>query len=105
MDLARLCSLQQRTMDIVAVGGLNVDPYTSDHSIGRVRHVYVSRSARRRGVGKLLVLEIIEAARDSFRQLRLRTNTDEGDRFYRALGFQRDSVSSESTHYNATGVT
>lgn len=85
--------------EIVAVGGLNIDPYTTDNTVGRVRHVYVSPGVRRRGVGRLLVLKIIDVAIDQFEKLRLRTDTEEADRFYRALGFQRCNNESNSTHY------
>src|SRR5512138_3879580 len=49
--------------DIVAVGGLNVDPYTTDPRVGRVRHLYVVAAHRRRGFGAALVREIIATAR------------------------------------------
>src|SRR5262249_35887858 len=48
---------------IVAVAGLNVDPYVADPRIGRVRHLYVLASHRRRGLAARLVTEIIAAAR------------------------------------------
>src|SRR5262249_32650308 len=60
--------------DIVALGGLNVDPYTTAPGTGRVRHVYVLMAHRRRGLGAALVSEIIAAARGHFHTLRLSTS-------------------------------
>lgn len=74
--------------DLVAVGGLNVDPYLDDRAVGRIRHVYVVPRARSLGVGKALVAELVENARTHFERVRLRTVTDEGSRFYEALGFE-----------------
>jgi ribosomal protein S18 acetylase RimI-like enzyme len=78
---------------IVAIGGLNVDPYAADPRIGRVRHLYVLTSHRRRGLGVRLVTEIIEAARGHFHTLRLSTSNPEAARLYERLGFgRRDGV-------------
>jgi GNAT superfamily N-acetyltransferase len=82
----------------VGVGGLNVDPYALDTCIGRVRHVYVSRQFRRRGMGRALLLEVINFSQHRFRMLRLRTNTEQADRFYRELGFMPTVESNDSTH-------
>ncbi|TWU07370.1 Acetyltransferase (GNAT) family protein [Symmachiella macrocystis] len=82
----------------VGVGGLNVDPYALDTCIGRVRHVYVSRQFRRRGMGRALLLELINISQHRFRMLRLRTNTEQGDSFYRELGFVPIVESNDSTH-------
>ncbi|HSG73305.1 MAG TPA: GNAT family N-acetyltransferase [Planctomycetaceae bacterium] len=73
--------------NVIGVGGLNIDPYADDPDIGRIRHVYVARDQRRRGIGRTLVEQLIDEARGSFRELRLRTTTAAGDAFYRALGF------------------
>ena len=85
---------------LVAVGGLNRDPYLSDEKAGRVRHVYVLPAFRRQGVGRLLMQAIIAAARSShFRLLTLRTVNPAADQFYRALGFRSDSDVEEATHH------
>jgi GNAT superfamily N-acetyltransferase len=76
---------------LVAVGGLNRDPYMSADAIGRLRHVYVLDDVRRLGIGTLIVARIIAEASACFSLLRLRTMTAEGAAFYDRLGFQRAS--------------
>jgi GNAT superfamily N-acetyltransferase len=53
---------------VVGVCGLNVDAYTAEERVGRVRHLYVLSAFRRRGVGRRLIEEVIEAARGPFGQ-------------------------------------
>jgi GNAT superfamily N-acetyltransferase len=73
--------------ELVAVGGLNVDPYTEAPRVGRVRHLYVLSPWRRAGIGGRLVTEIIEAARGPFDRLRLSTTNPEAARLYERQGF------------------
>ena len=47
---------------LVGVCGLNIDPYAGNEHTGRVRHLYVLAAFRRRGIGRRLVLQIMEAA-------------------------------------------
>jgi predicted adenylyl cyclase CyaB len=54
---------------LVGVCGLNVDPYAGDDRVGRVRHLYVLTSCRRRGVGRQLVAHVIDSAGDRFDSL------------------------------------
>ena len=77
-----------RGEELVAVGGLNRDPYSGDPRAGRIRHVYVLPSARRAGAGRALVRELIDRAGAWFDELVLRTDTAEAARFYEALGFR-----------------
>jgi GNAT superfamily N-acetyltransferase len=72
---------------LAGVGCLNVDPYVQGRREGRVRHVYVSRAHRRRGVGRLLLDAIIVRARLNFPVLNLRA-PEEAFPFYEALGFK-----------------
>jgi GNAT superfamily N-acetyltransferase len=83
---------------LAGVCGLNVDPYAGSESTGRVRHLYVLAAFRRRGVGRQLVLRVIEAAHARFDDLRLRTNEPAAARLYEALGFRPCPSSSDSTH-------
>lgn len=83
---------------LAALGGLNRDPYCGDPSVGRLRRVYVAPPARRRGVGRALVLHLLSHARRSFQEVRLRTSNPEADRFFRSLGFTATPADAFSTH-------
>jgi ribosomal protein S18 acetylase RimI-like enzyme len=83
---------------IIGVCGLNVDPYATAPTIGRVRHLYVLRGHRRLGVGGRLVAEIIAAARGHFEVLHLRTTNPAAAALYERLGFQRRDDIADSTH-------
>ena len=72
---------------LVAVGGLNRDPYADRHGIGRLRHLFVERAARRAGVGSALVRQLLDHAGGVFQSVRLRTATQEAADFYVHLGF------------------
>lgn len=72
---------------LVAVGGLNCDPFAGDPEIGRVRRVYVQAAWRNRGVGRALVTALVTEARKQFRCVRLRAETAGAARLYERLGF------------------
>lgn len=72
---------------VIGVGGLNVDPYADDPTVGRVRHLFVSLEHRRSGVASILLHRIVEDARATFSVLRLRTRNLDAAAFYRARGF------------------
>ena len=86
---------------LIGVCGLNVDPYTVEARVGRVRHLYVLSRFRRRGVGRRLIAEVVAAARGPFDTLRLRTSNPEAARLYEALGFRRSGRTTECTHVMA----
>lgn len=73
---------------LIGCGGVNIDPY-SDQRLGRLRHVFVAKGARRKKVGKRLVLLLVERSRQSFRTIRLRTPDRRAQAFYDAIGFSR----------------
>jgi GNAT superfamily N-acetyltransferase len=89
---------------IVAIGGVNRDPYIEDggegicDTVGRVRRFYVAESERRRGVGRLLLVAVAAHAASGFAALRLRTNTPEGAAFYEACGFEPTLGDPSATH-------
>ncbi|MDX1389736.1 MAG: GNAT family N-acetyltransferase [Acidobacteriota bacterium] len=84
---------------VVAVGGLNIDPYRGDPRLGRLRHLYVLRSARRKGLGTMLVRRILaHASSVSFDTVRLRTDNPGAASFYEAMGFRRCPDSASATH-------
>jgi GNAT superfamily N-acetyltransferase len=72
---------------LLGVCGLNQDPYAGDPAVGRMRRLYVAPPFRRHGVASALVRHATATARGRFAVIRLRSNTEEGDRFWRALGF------------------
>ena len=82
---------------IVGMSGLNADPYADDPTVGRLRHLYVSSSARRRGIGRLLVESCLDHAQARFDRVRLRCDQTTAIRLYRSIGFQR-VAESDATH-------
>lgn len=84
---------------MIAIGGLNRDPYLADGDTGRVRRVYVLSTWRGRGVGKELVQRIIDEARCHYRLLTLRTMDEGASQFYCAIGFQMKSEIVGATHH------
>jgi GNAT superfamily N-acetyltransferase len=88
----------RRQGGLVGICGLNRDPYLGQASGGRVRRLYVTPDARRLGIARRLVGEILREARGHFIVLRLRTNTREGDLFYRVLGFHPTTGVATATH-------
>ncbi len=73
--------------ELLGICGLNVDPYVDDPTIGRVRHLYVSKLARRQGVGSKLVEAVEHQARKHFNVLRLYTGDAKASAFYTSIGF------------------
>jgi GNAT superfamily N-acetyltransferase len=72
---------------VVAVGGLNIDPYYDSPSVGRIRHLYVHPDFRRRGVGARLMAIIEEHGGTFFGSLQLFTASTIAARFYEALDY------------------
>jgi GNAT superfamily N-acetyltransferase len=82
---------------LVGVGGISQDPYASAPDLGRVRHVYVLRAHRGRGIASRLVAALVDHARARFAILRLRTRNPAAARLYERLGFTAYSAP-EETH-------
>jgi GNAT superfamily N-acetyltransferase len=76
-----------RADSIIAVCGLNRDPYADRDEIGRLRHLYVRPSARCCGVGSALVGHLLSRAEEAFRVVRLRTATPGASALYIRHGF------------------
>ncbi|WP_261134859.1 5-formyltetrahydrofolate cyclo-ligase [Bacillus sp. Marseille-Q3570] len=85
--------------EMIAIGGLNIDPFADNPKVGRLRRFYVTRSHRRMGIGKLLVNKIIEHAELHFTELVLHTDTTGAAAFYQAIGFEKASRYQSSTHF------
>ena len=82
---------------LIGVGGLNRDPFAQDAGIGRLRHLYVAQSARRLGVGTVLVHRLLAHAASHFALIRLRTFSPDAAAFYARLGFQ-PTGEADATH-------
>ena len=72
---------------ILAVGGINVDPYFDLPSLGRIRHLYVHPEFRRRGIGRQLIQVIEGSGSEYFETFQLFTAGVAASRFYEALGY------------------
>jgi GNAT superfamily N-acetyltransferase len=86
---------------LIGIGGLN----RIDESTGRLRRFYIMPSQRRHGWGRRLLRHIVEKAAQHYRWIVLRTDTDTGDRFYRACGFTLLGKSEDPTHRLELGKT
>jgi GNAT superfamily N-acetyltransferase len=82
---------------LVAIGGLNQDPFEGRRGIGRIRRVYVRPAWRNKGIGEALVHTLVEDARTSFTALHLRTDNPTAARLYERVGFSR-SMNLNATH-------
>lgn len=83
---------------LIAIGGLNVDPFSREQKIGRLRRFYVSKAYRRIGIGRVLLNEIITNAKTFYKVLVLHTDTEQADKFYTSLGCLRKNTYPKSTH-------
>jgi GNAT superfamily N-acetyltransferase len=84
---------------LIGICGLNVDPYTTDQKVGRVRRFYVSKDFRRKGIAQILLNKIVTEARKNFDILVLHTDTPEASRFYTSFGFLEKSKYPKTTHF------
>lgn len=73
----------------VAIGGLNQDPYINNATVGRVRHLYVSKAFRGCGLSKVLMQLILSEAKGHFTSLRLSTQNHVAERLYASMGFSK----------------
>ncbi|MGC2401483.1 MAG: GNAT family N-acetyltransferase [Acidobacteriaceae bacterium] len=82
---------------LVAIGGLNCDPFAGRPDMGRIRRVYVRPAWRNNGIGRALVTALVERARAHFRCVRLRAENDGAARLYQRMGF-KPIESPDATH-------
>lgn len=83
---------------LVAIGGLNVDPFDSNGNTGRLRRLYVDPTCRGRGLGKDLVRALENVAAQHFETLRLFTDDANAARFYRFLGYSEVALVAKVSH-------
>ncbi|SMQ79499.1 Ribosomal protein S18 acetylase RimI [Bacillus sp. OV166] len=84
---------------IIAIGGINIDPFANDPQIGRIRRFYVLKEYRRKGIGRFLINKILFDARKTFKEVVLHTETEDADQFYTSLGFSKSTSYQNSTHH------
>jgi GNAT superfamily N-acetyltransferase len=83
---------------LLGLGGLTRDPYLKEGEAGRVRRLYVRRSARRHGVGRALLDAVAEAGREGgWPRLRVRAPVA-AFAFYEGCGFLRVVGEVSATH-------
>jgi GNAT superfamily N-acetyltransferase len=82
---------------LVGVCGRRMDPYVGGRRVGRVRHLYVAKVDRRKGVGALLLRSVIDGAGEFFDIMNTRAPA-EAFRFYESLGFERVADNEFVTH-------
>jgi GNAT superfamily N-acetyltransferase len=82
---------------LVAVGGLNCDPFGGRPDMGRIRRVYVRSAWRNQGIGRALVTALVDEARTHFSCTRLRAENEGAARLYESKGFAPIS-SPDATH-------
>ena len=88
---------------LVGIGGLNIDPYFKDESLGRVRHLYVLPSARNLGVGRAIVFNIEQQAKKYFSCLQLQSPNQQASAFYRRLGYTEVNDIAKVSHVKYLG--
>ena len=72
---------------LVAIGGLNCDPFLRDPKVGRIRRLYVGQAWRNKGIGSALLDTLLNVARRSFSTVRLRSANAQAARLYERKGF------------------
>lgn len=94
-----LFGVYNRQDELIAIGGLNIDPFSNNQEIGRLRRFYVAKEYRRHGIGTILLNAIMTQAKNHFKVLVLHTDTHEADQFYSSYGFHKNSPYPNSTHF------
>ena len=84
---------------LVAIGGLNKDPFSNGQTIGRLRRFYVDKEYRRNGIGSLLVKRIIDEAKINYKVLVLHTDTEQANEFYCSIEFIKGNLYPNSSHF------
>jgi GNAT superfamily N-acetyltransferase len=90
---------------LIAVAGLNRDPFLDSPTVGRLRRIYVSQAWRGRGLGTALVNFLLSQACKTFHTVRLRAESPSAARLYERLGFVpvRNADATHLMHLNCRG--
>lgn len=74
---------------LIAIGGLNQDPFDYANKVGRLRRFYIHPDYRRKRIGTYLLMHIERYAQAYFERLHLFTDTEEAAFFYQSMGYER----------------
>lgn len=84
---------------LLGVCGINEEPYLKVSKYGRLRHLYVLKDFRNKGIGKALVEKTIEFAKNHFDLITLLAPKDgSADAFYKRIGFVKSSRFERVSH-------
>ncbi len=72
---------------LAGIGGINIDPFLQNPSIGRLRRFYIASRWRRQGLGKRLLEHILLQAQPQFHEVVLFTDHLAAANFYESMGF------------------
>ncbi|NNP69839.1 GNAT family N-acetyltransferase [Acinetobacter sp. Ac_5812] len=73
---------------LIAVGGLNQDPFAESKSVGRLRRFYIHPDYRDKKIGTYFLMHIEQYAKTYFERLDLFTDTAQAAHFYQSRGYQ-----------------
>lgn len=83
---------------LLAMAVISADPHVEDPDTGRLRFIYVRRSARRQGLADRLVIACLERAGNRWRRIRLHTDSPVAARLYERYGFRPAGADPRATH-------
>ncbi|MBD3340546.1 MAG: GNAT family N-acetyltransferase [Candidatus Lokiarchaeota archaeon] len=84
---------------VIAIGGINEEPYLKRKDFGRLRGVYVLPSFRRKHVGKEIVKHLIDFGNKYYKAITLRVPDNiEAYPFYESIGFEMTNEYESVTH-------
>lgn len=72
---------------LVGVCGLNIDPFSQQPRVGRIRHLYIAENRRRQGIAHRLLVSVITDSGASFDFLNTHAPSTAWS-FYENLGFR-----------------
>lgn len=84
--------------EIIAIGGINCDPYLKSVEQGRLRRFYVKKTWQRKKIGKALLDFILEKHLHFFDTVGLYTHNPKASEFYVNVGFEKVVGEHKITH-------